>query len=149
MGAVTGVITDTPTVRVRSRRSDPDRSTDPARRGGWFANLAIVGGLTSLVVVSVLRHEMWRDEIQAWSIAIGSHSVGDLLHALRYEGHPPLWYLVLMPITRATSDPRMMQVLAIACFVLTAIVVVRLSPWSRLLQSMCSPDTSRCSSSPR
>ena len=84
--------------------------------------------------MSVLRHEMWRDEIQAWSIVIGSRSVGDLLHgALRYEGHPPLWYLVLMPIT-GPSDPRMMQVLAIAALRRTAIVVVRLSPWSRRIQ---------------
>jgi len=135
LGAVTGVTTaDIAAPRASVRRSAEVRPTDPARRGGWPADVGIVGSLTTVVVISVLRHEMWRDEIQAWSIAIGSRSVGDLFGALRYEGHPPLWHLLLMPITRATSDPRTMQVIAVACFVATAILVVRLSPWPRWIQ---------------
>ncbi len=55
---------------------------------------------------------MWFDELQAWNIARASHSLGDLLSHLRYEGHPALWYLPLYGITRFTGDPRAMQVLA-------------------------------------
>jgi len=62
--------------------------------------------------VTIHAHAMWFDEMQAWNIARASHSLGDLFSHLRYEGHPPLWYLPLYGITRFTGDPRAMQVLA-------------------------------------
>ena len=70
-----------------------------------FVVMAVIGG------VSLAAHTMWFDELQAWNIARASHSLGDVFTNLRYEGHPPLWYLVLFPITRVTGDPRAMQVL--------------------------------------
>lgn len=47
-----------------------------------------------LLVVSIF-HEPWFDETQAWQIA-KCCSLHDLLFVLpRYEGHPPLWWLIL------------------------------------------------------
>src|SRR5215469_18650132 len=45
----------------------------------------------------LLHHEMWRDEIQDWLLARDSNSVPRLFANLKYEGHPGLWYLLLMP----------------------------------------------------
>lgn len=71
-----------------------------------FVIVAVVSAIT------IHAHAMWFDELQAWNIARASHSLGDLVTNLRYEGHPPLWYLALYGITRFTGDPRAMQVLA-------------------------------------
>lgn len=41
-------------------------------------------------------HEPWFDEAQAWQIAKGP-SLKEILFVIpHYEGHPPLWYLILM-----------------------------------------------------
>jgi hypothetical protein len=40
---------------------------------------------------TILHHEMWRDELQAWLIARDSDSIAQLFFQnLRYEGHPGL-----------------------------------------------------------
>jgi hypothetical protein len=92
-----------------SRVPGPTSATEaPARRGLLLA-VFVVAAVVSAVTISA--HAMWFDELQAWNIARASHSLGDLFSHLRYEGHPPLWYLPLYGITRFTGDPRAMQVL--------------------------------------
>jgi len=54
---------------------------------------------------------MWRDELQAWLIVRDSHSAGQLLHALHYEGHPLLWYLILYIPAHVSWNPVWMQVI--------------------------------------
>lgn len=51
--------------------------------------------LLACQLVLALGHEPWRDEWQALQIAVQSPTIGDLMVNLRYEGHPPLWYLLL------------------------------------------------------
>lgn len=43
----------------------------------------------------VLTHRTWLDEYQALQIALQSPDLRSLFSNLRYEGHPPLWYLLL------------------------------------------------------
>jgi hypothetical protein len=81
----------------------------PARRG---VLLVVLAAVAVLAAVCIHAHAMWFDELQAWNIARASHSLGELFSHLRYEGHPPLWYLALYGVTRFTGDPRAMQVLA-------------------------------------
>lgn len=81
----------------------------PERRGLLVVVLLVAAALSA---VTIHQHAMWFDELQAWNIARASTSLGDLLSHLRYEGHPPLWYLPLYGLTRFTGDPRAMQVLA-------------------------------------
>ncbi len=56
-----------------------------------FAVLGVLLLQASLVVI----HEPWVDEWQALQIALLSPDLASLLENLRYEGHPPLWYLIL------------------------------------------------------
>src|SRR4051794_26464344 len=53
---------------------------------------------SALLLARIITHSPWRDEAQAWLIA-ESKSLPDLL-LLPGEGHPPLWYLLLLPFTR-------------------------------------------------
>lgn len=57
--------------------------------------LSALAAYIGLLVVGIVAHEPWFDEAQAWLIARDA-SIPDLLSKyLRYEGHPPLWYLIL------------------------------------------------------
>ena len=59
-----------------------------------------------------LVHEPWWDEIQAWLIARDA-SVGELLtRQAAYEGHPPLWHLLLMVPAKLGLPFGSMKVLA-------------------------------------
>jgi hypothetical protein len=66
-------------------------------------------GLVSAVCAT--RHELWLDEANPWVIARDAHSLGGLWFNMRFEPHPPLWYVLLFLVSRVTSNPAAMQAL--------------------------------------
>jgi hypothetical protein len=103
-----------------SSRRRPDRTIEFA----LLTTYAIVVGAT------IWRHEMWRDELQAWTLTNSSDGLRDLLHNLRYEGHPSLWYLILFPLTRVTNAPEAMQVLQFGVSIATGWSIIRFAPFT-------------------
>ena len=97
----------------------------------WFAP-ALTAVYALILFYAMLHHEMWRDEIQPWLLARDSAGVLDLLRNMKYEGHPPLWHLLLMPITRLTSSPFAMQILHLAIAATTVFVVAKYAPFRPL-----------------
>lgn len=85
-----------------------------------------------VVAVSASHHEMWRDEIQAWLIGRDSASLSALLRNIAYEGHPPLWYLCLMVLSRFFRSPTSMQVLCAVIATATVYVFAKYAPYSRV-----------------
>lgn len=71
----------------------PSQHADAAneRRFVWTA------WLVHLLAISVVAwfHEPWRDEFQAWRLAIDSPGLRALWDNSRYEGHPLLWHIAL------------------------------------------------------
>ncbi len=66
---------------------------------------------TVLVGVLLWMHEPWRDELQAWSIAMASKAPWDLLPNTRLEGRPPGWQLLLWPFAQVVTSVRMLQLI--------------------------------------
>ena len=91
-------------------------------------------GLTFLFLAvgafTVSHHEMWRDEIQAWLLARDSTSVFNLFANLKYEGHPGLWHLCLMPLSRISHSPVLMQMLHFLVTSVTVYLFVRYAPFN-------------------
>ena len=85
-----------------------------------------------VLVVGITSHAMWRDEIQAWLIVRDSHSLGDLLHNLRYEGHPALWYLVLEPLSALGRQPQWLKVAQGVCASAMIAIILWRGPFSRI-----------------
>jgi hypothetical protein len=94
--------------------------------------LLLTAGYCLLVGIALSQHEMWRDEIEAWLYARDSASLPQLFANLKNEGHPALWYLLLMPLTRLSRNPEAMQVLHLAIATTTVYLVSRHAPFSRL-----------------
>jgi hypothetical protein len=62
------------------------------RRRNWIACALALFAIQSILVVT---HRPWLDEWQALQISLQSPDLSALLENLRYEGHPPVWYLLL------------------------------------------------------
>lgn len=75
------------------------------------------------------QHEMWRDEIQAWLLARDSTGPIDLHRHLKYEGHPGLWHLLLLPVTRLSWSPVGMQILHLAIAAGAVFLFTRYAPF--------------------
>ena len=102
------------------------------RRHVWLPLLAyfvLVGAL-------VLTHDVWRDEVRAFSVATYSTSWLNMLENLHIEGHPALWYVILRAGYAITHSRLVLPVSAFLAAVGAAWVVLRFAPFnliSRLL----------------
>jgi len=92
--------------------------------------LAIIAVFAVVLGALMARHEMWRDEIQAWLLARDSASLADLWRSSRWDGHPLLWHVLLMPLTRAFGHPAAMQVFHWLIAVATTAVFVTRAPFA-------------------
>jgi hypothetical protein len=68
----------------------------------WLLAVALTLALQTLLTA---LHRPWLDEWQALQLAVQSPHVSDLMFSLRYEGHPPLWYLILRALAAWFPDP--------------------------------------------
>jgi hypothetical protein len=109
----------------------PPRAAKPLRYPSAFPLLITV--LFSVVCgLFIFRHVLWIDEAQAFLLARDSRSVGELFWNLRYEGHPPLWHLLLYALTRFTTSIAAMQTLHLLMAATTVYLVARYSPFPLL-----------------
>lgn len=111
----------------------------PSRRSTTRADTSFAIGVAILFACicgfAISYHEMWRDEMQSWLITRSSRTLGELRDAMRYEGHPALWYLLLYGVTRVTQRPEAMQLLHVVIGSACAFVFARWAPfprWARL-----------------
>ena len=90
---------------------------------GVFILYAIVAGYI------MIHHELWGDELHSWNIAKASGSFPDLISNTRYEGHPPLWYILLWTISKFTHDPVYMQWIQLVIACMAAFLILFYSPF--------------------
>lgn len=63
-----------------------------------------------------LHHEIWRDEAQVW-LLLKHSNFAELVHQLINEGHPPLFYLLVMPFVKLHFNVFAMQ---FVCWIFSA-----------------------------
>ncbi len=77
--------------------SEPGNGPEPDRDAASARPEIIAVGIVAIVAGSVLRFatrsSLWLDE--ALTVNIAELPTGDLVHWLRHDGHPPLYYLLL------------------------------------------------------
>lgn len=82
-------------------------------------------------------HEPWFDEAQAWAIA-RSGSLKEILFEIpHYEGHPPLWHLILVTFAKLGA-PYELSLAVVNIFFMTLAVAVLLfkSPFPKLIRCL-------------
>lgn len=104
-----------------------DRFLD--RKPVW---IAFVGLVLTVQAALVLTHQPWLDEWQALQISLQSPDLPALLENLRYEGHPPVWYLLLRSAAHFTRPEWVLAAVQLpVALAIQSLVLFRL-PFSRL-----------------
>ncbi|QOT70690.1 hypothetical protein H5V43_11160 [Sphingobium fuliginis] len=85
----------------------------------WLACSFIIVLQLSLI----WTHVPWQDEWQALQIATSSPTLAALAEHLRYEGHPPLWYIFLRFIAFAVGNGLALKIAATFCGLITIFIV--------------------------
>lgn len=101
-------------------------------RAVWLS----LGAYLALTTTVATHHEMWRDEVRAFSVATRAASWAALASSLHQEGHPILWYAILRIAYATTHSPLVLPVVSLAIAGAAAFLVLRFAPfpfWMRLL----------------
>lgn len=82
-----------------------------------------------------LVHEPFFDEAEAWQIARCVSLRTLFLETTHYEGHPPLWHLILMPLAKAGAPYELSLTLVSLLFMgMTVLLILRYAPFPRLVR---------------
>ena len=95
----------------------------------FFAIFLLVNGY--LVTV----HEPWRDEVHAWFLA-EYKSIPELIEFSRFDGHPILWHLLLLPFAKLGAPIRTMHVISYICVSVSAYLFLfktKLNPVTKIV----------------
>ena len=75
-------------------------------------------------IAGAVAHEPWWDEAQAWLIARDVPLPELFTHQLRYEGHPPLWYLILAIPAKLGLPYGSLKVIGVLCAAASAFLLL-------------------------
>lgn len=80
-------------------------------------------------LIGLFHHELWRDETQVWCL-VRDVNFFDLFAATRIEGHPMLWYLLVLPFAKLGLPVESMQFLSFALVGSAVALMLWKSPFS-------------------
>ena len=86
--------------------------------------------------ILLIRHELWRDEANVWLMA-RNLSPWELLSEIKYQGHPCLWYLLVMPLAKAGLPFKSIGVLSLFIMSFAAIVFLKKMPICLPIKGIC------------
>ena len=81
-------------------------------------------------------HELWRDEANVWLLA-RELSPLQLMKEIRYQGHPCLWYLMVMPFAKLGFPFKTISVLSYLVMAFAAGVFIYKAPFHPVTKIIC------------
>lgn len=95
-----------------------------------YVRMAVMLLYAVLHLLMAIVHEPWFDEAEAWQIAKSASLQTLLTEVTHYEGHPPLWHLILMPFAKAGAPYELSLTLISLAFTGVAVyLILRFSPF--------------------
>lgn len=103
--------------------------------GRLFPEAAVLLAYLLLLAVFLCFHEPWYDEAQAWLIARDG-SFREMLFVIpHYEGHPPLWFLLLSAFAKAGADFELtIKLLSLVINGFAAAILLFKAPFPRIVR---------------
>lgn len=86
--------------------------------------------------ILLARHELWRDEANVWLMA-RELTPWELLGEIKYQGHPCLWYLLVMPFAKAGLPFKTIGILSLSIMSLAAVIFLKKAPISLPIKGIC------------
>lgn len=95
--------------------------------------VSIMYAVTHLLMALV--HEPWYDEAVAWQIARCA-SIQDILFEIpHYEGHPPLWHLILAPFAKLGAPYELsLSIVSLIFAGIACFLIIYKSPFPRIIR---------------
>ena len=104
------------------------------KKGNYFLVCIFVLYLVFNAVL-LWRHEMWRDEINVWLMG-RDLSIAELFREIKYQGHPCLWYLLIMPFAKIGLPCRIMGVISFGIMSMGAWLYLFKAPINNFVKSI-------------
>lgn len=92
-------------------------------------NWIIIAVYFLITLTALFFHEVWRDEAQAWCIVRDLNFIS-IFNEARVEGHPMLWYLILLPFAKLNLPVISMQIISWLFVFISVIFFVFKSPFN-------------------
>jgi len=108
-----------------------DASTSRRAESSRFVWTVLAIYVAFVSIVSAF-HEPWKDETQAWRLAIDSHGIRQLAHNARYEGHPLLFHVMAQALGHLSRSWWALAALHVVIATVAAWLVLRYAPFTRL-----------------
>ena len=96
----------------------------------WAGEWLLLGIYGLVISVTAFYHEPWLDEVRALNIAKTAQSLPHLLQLLDKEGHPPLWYALLMAGYAVFQSNTILPWLTWVVSLFTGFLFLRYAPFS-------------------
>ncbi|MDD6656334.1 MAG: hypothetical protein PUE95_03370 [Lachnospiraceae bacterium] len=109
-------------MRIQKYLMDINRKLENIPRKYMAAAVVLVYAILHLLMAIV--HEPFFDEAEAWQIARSASLQTLLTQVPHYEGHPPLWHLILMPFAKAGAPYELSLTLISLIFTGTAVYLI-------------------------
>ncbi len=103
-------------------------------KDNWLTHLVFLIYIVLLFIV-IIYHEPWADEAQAWLLARDCNPFDLIFKKLRYEGHPPLWYLILV-IPSKTLPYRSISVISAIIAISGVYILLYRSSFPKIIRLM-------------
>lgn len=98
---------------------------------GRLLDAAVILAYAAITIITVSRHEPWRDESQAWLVARDAGGVSGIIREALYQRHPLLWYFLLAPFAQSGLPVQAMSLIHLAFAFSAVILFVSNAPFSR------------------
>ena len=101
-----------------------------------IVEVTILGIWLAIVIFTATRHEFWRDEVRALSLARAAISPLNLYELTQHDGHPILWFLLLYIGKSIVNTPLILPVMSISVAFAAVVIFMFFSPfpfWMRCL----------------
>lgn len=106
------------------------------RKKGFIIALVLFAGYLIFNGILLAGHELWRDEANVWLLSRDT-TPWQLLREIKYQGHPCLWYLIVMPFAKLGLPFPTISVLSFAVMAATAGIFVWKAPFSPVTKAVC------------
>lgn len=104
--------------------------------GLTWPDLAVLAAYIAVLCLAIPHYLPWEDEGRAWTAARSFRIYDLVFHVLRYEGHPPVWYLILFPLIKLHFPFAYINWLSAGFGVAGIYVLLRYGPFPFFIQAL-------------
>ena len=97
-------------------------------------NIFLLVIFIAITVLTMINHELWRDEAQAWLVVRDMGMFGIINH-VKTEGHPLLWYAILFPFAKLHLPVFSMQIVSCLLSLCVAVLLLFYSPFNKVTKT--------------